>query len=268
MATMKLVTNNLITSGCTITVSSENALFLKANAYDKTQAVPWWATSKTAISYKVDATAAIAPDVAGIMNHNMVGTSVGGTFLCKIKAAAADPPAGGDWDSPDAEWAFTHNDPSMFKELSGSPSYRYWVFDIDDFDNSGYVRIGQLILGNVTTWSHRYLVPHGQGLRYIIKTLETSHGVLWPTKKALQKAYELPFSHFTDAQIRSDPEAFLAAIDGVDPFLFIPNSDEAYCWYMHCLAEGLAMAANNYVNNNAFSLEMLEQARGQFLIDS
>jgi len=94
--TLLYVTGNLITSTTLDSVTTEDTVYVKEYLYNQRPSLPFRFTTNTGNQIKVDMGAAKSVTNVSVINHNLEAPT-----LFKIKAAAADPPAGGDWDNPD-----------------------------------------------------------------------------------------------------------------------------------------------------------------------
>lgn len=255
------VKGNFANVNTLLSVTSEDAVYVKEWIYDRRQAKPFRFTAKSGNQILIDGGAGgISPTIAGIMNHNLAGTSGGGAFLCKIKGDDNNPPGGG-WDAPAYSRDIAWHTLNMFKLLDGAPTYRYWLLDIDDFDNplTG-CEIGEFILSTWAAFPSNYAPGSRNAAKYIQFDNETPFGQRWRAFAAKQKQFNVSFEGITNAQMVSEMEAMFDDLDGIHPFIFIPDSTEPDCWYVEC--PDILDIDRECKNVNNFSLELKEQTRG------
>ena len=92
----------------------------------------------------------------------------------------------------------------------------------------------------------------------------TPSGQRWLNKKGKFKRFLLDFLGVTDAKVLSEIQAFFEAIDGEDPFVFVPNDGAVYSWFVDCLSD-LEVERAWYDYNN-IQIELAEQGRGMTLL--
>lgn len=249
---------NLVDVNTLLSVTSEDTVYVKEWMYDRRQSKPFRFTAKSGNQILIDGGAGgISPTIAAIMGHNLAGT---GAFLCKIKADDSNPPGGG-WDAPTYERDITWHELNMFKLLDGAPTYQYWLLDIDDPDNElTGCNIGEFILGEWGTFSRGVEPGSRRTHRHLIFDNETEFGQRWKAFKATQDGFSISFPAFTDAKYQSEVQAFFDALEGVFPFVFIPDDEEDDCWYME--APDILEAERQFKDCQSFSLELIEQSRG------
>lgn len=211
---------NLITSAATITPSTEDSAYPKANLYDKQAARVFRGTSLTALTILVDFGAAIAANTIALINHNLTASAT-----LSLKAGAASPP-GGTVATP------LYRAHDLWKSFA-SVAYRYWLLTIAD-TNTEALEIGQLIIGARVTMPRARRIA--QGYRPATKRSnisgETYAGVLWNYHLFERKEFNPSF--------RVGSAAELAVLQGLDaatygnlyPFVWIPDVTGADCYYV------------------------------------
>jgi len=260
---IKYVTGNLITSGTLDSVSSEDAsgFYDKENIYNKIQALPLRFTSKSGEYVIIDLGSDTAVTFAGIMNHNLTT----GATVFKLKgylAATGKPADGSEAGDYDDDFTVTSGHSNSFLTLS--ETMRYWALLITDSGNSENPEIGEFVLGTHSSFTKNFVYPYREILRYLRGETVTPYGQRWLNQKAKVKRFTLDFLGITDANLLSEAESFFEAIDGDDPFIFIPNDAAAYSWYVNCLSD--LDADRIHYNYNNVSLELIEQGRGITLL--
>lgn len=261
---IKYVTTNLINSTTLDKASSEDVsgFYDKENIYNKIQSLPLRFTAKTSQYVIVDLGSDTLITFAGVFNHNLT-TDPPGAFTLKAFLQATGKPSdcsgGGDWSD---EFTVTAGHKNSF--LTFSKTYRYWALCISDAGNANNPEIGEFVLSNHASFTKNFVYPYREILVYLRGETITPYGQRWLNQKAKVKRFLLDFLGVTDANLLSEIQAFFEAIDGDDPFVFIPDDAAAYSWFVNCLSDLEAERA--WLNYNNFSLELVEQARGITLL--
>ena len=256
---MKYVTGNLITSVTMDSVSSEDpsGFYDKENIYAKIQALPLRFTSKSGEYVIIDLGSDLAVTFAGVMNHNLTT----GATVFKLKGyleATGKPADGSEAGDYDEDFTVTSGHKNSFLTLS--ETMRYWALLLTDSGNSANLEIGEFILRSHSSFTRNFIYPYKEILRYIRGETITPYGQRWLNQKAKIKRFILDFLGVTDAHLLSEIQAFFEAIEGDDPFIFIPDSSAAYSWYMDCVSD--LEADRIHYNYNNVRIELIEQARG------
>lgn len=260
---MKYVTGNLIDSDTLDSVSSEDAsgFYDKENLYNKIQALPLRFTSKSGEYVIIDLGLDLTPTFAGIYNHNL--TTSPGTFKLKGYLQATGKPVDGseaeDWDE---DFTVTSGHLNSYKTFSETA--RYLALLITDASNTAMPELGELVVGYHSSFTRNFVYPYQEILRYIRRENVTPYGQRWRNQKSKVKQFMLDFLGITDANLLSEIEAFFEALDGDDPFVFIPDDSAAYSWYVDCISDLDAERASYNYNN--VSVELVEQSRGFTLL--
>ena len=260
---MKYVTGNLITSATLDSVSSEDpsGFYDKENIYAKIQALPLRFTSKSGEYVIIDLGSDTAVTFAGIYNHNLTT----GATVFKLKgylAATGKPTDGSEAGDYDEDFTVTSGHKNSFLTLS--ETMRYWALLLTDAGNSANLEIGEFILRSHSSFTRNFVYPYKEILRYIRGETITPYGQRWLNQKAKIKRFIIDFLGVTDAHLLSEIQAFFEAIDGDDPFVFIPDDSAAYSWYMDCVSD--LEADRIHYNYNNVRIELIEQLRGQTLL--
>ena len=255
------VKGNFVNVNTLFSVTSEDAAYVKEWMYNRRQSKPFRFMAKSGNQILIgDGVTRISPTIAAIMNHNLAGTSGGGAFLWKIKGDDNNPPGGG-WDAPAYSRDITWHTLNMFKLLDGAPSYYYWLLDIDDFDNAlAGCNIGEFILSTWAAFPRNYAPGSRNAAEYIQFDNETPYKQRWRAFGAKRKTFNISFHGITNAQMVSEMEAMFDDLDGIHPFIFIPDSTEPDCWYVEC--PDILTVDRECKNINNFSLDLFEQTRG------
>lgn len=260
---MKYVTGNLITSSTVDSVSTEDAsgYYDKENIYNKIQGLPLRFTAKSSQYVIIDLGSDLTPTFAGIYNHNL--TTSPGTFKLKGYLQATGKPADGseseDWDE---DFTVTSGHLNSFKTFSETA--RYLALMITDASNTAMPELGEFVVGYHASFTRNFVYPYNEILRYIRGENVTPYGQRWRNQKAKVKQFTLDFLGVTDANLLSEIQAFFEALDGDDPFVFIPDDSAVYSWYVDCISD-LDADRSSYNYNNV-SVELIEQSRGLTLL--
>lgn len=260
---MKYVTGNLITSATLDSVSSEDpsGYYDKENIYNKIQGIPLRFTSKSGEYVIIDLGSDLALTFAGVYNHNL--TTGAAVFKLKGYLQATGKPATGaeaeDWDEDFTVTSGHKNSYNTFSETA-----RYLALLITDAGNSANPELGELIVKTHSSFTRNFVYPYREILRYIKGESVTPYGQRWLNQKAKIKRFIIDFLGVTDANLLSEIQAFFEAIDGDDPFVFIPDDSAVYSWYVNCLNDLEADRVHYNYNNVKMTLE--EQGRGLTLL--
>jgi hypothetical protein len=129
-------------SAATLTVSSEDANYPKANIKALPVAQTFRTTGDTAESVLMDFGAPVAINFFALINHNLTsaatitlkaGTTSGVTNFTQVITWAAE---------------------TTFKKLAGTETYRYWKLELADAANpDAYIEIGYLVLAVCTAFT-------------------------------------------------------------------------------------------------------------------
>ena len=260
---MKYVTGNLITSATVDSVSSEDAsgFYDKENIYAKIQALPLRFTGKSGQYVIIDLGSDLALTFAGVYKHNL--TTSPGVFKLKGYLEATGKPTDGseaeDWDEDFTVTSGHKNSYEIFAETA-----RYLALMITDASNTAMPEIGEFIVKTHSSFTRNFVYPYKEVLRYIRGETVTPYGQRWLNQKSKVKRFIIDFLGVTDANLLSEIQAFFEAIDGDDPFVFIPDDSAVYSWYVDCLSD--LEADRIHYNYNNVRIELMEQLRGLTLL--
>ena len=242
---------NLITASALVSVASEDSVFVKENLYNARQSKPYRTTAKTS-QYVVLNFGTDRPTILGILNHNLTNAAT-----IKLQANSSD-----SWGSPPYDQTITWRELNIY--FTFSQDYPYWRVTIDDSGNSAFPQIGELVLGTYSTFTKDFIYPYGESKHYQRTEQVTPYGQRWRTRKSILKSFNLDFGLITDSELSSEIETFFDAIDGIDPFIFVPDTTDYLAWYVYALND--FEARRIWLNNNSFNLQLEEQARGITLL--
>lgn len=250
--TIRYVLDNYINSDTLEGVSSEQTPFYgKEHMYNKDQGHPWRMTGKTSQWAKWNL-GSDRPTALCLMNHNLKS---GATI--KIQAHATDA-----WGAPTYDEVVTWHTRSIWMAISAD--LPWWRLTIEDAGNDNLPQIGEIILYTSGTFTMNFWWPYGYGTKYITGENITDYGMRRRRKKAKQKIFSLPFDGVTDTNLLGEVENFFDALDGVNPFVLIPDSTIDESWYGFCLNNFEARQA--FIDQNSFILNFEEQSRGATLL--
>lgn len=244
---LKYGISNLINLNTLLSVSTEDAIFLKENLYNQRPSKPFRFTQKTGNQIIIDLGSATAVSLVGVFNHNL--TASPGQF--KIKADSANPPAGG-WDSPaySADLAVTANFNDSWKKIA--QTYRYWCLDIDDASNGNNVEIGEFFLGVLTAFSSDvHLQPaRTDGPVFFMARQQTYYGQDWTAYLAEAERFVITIQNISDPSVVDEMAVFLRAVQqNAGRFIFIPDDTEPFAYYV--IVENLADYAIRLVHGSS-----------------
>lgn len=260
MGMIYVIGNNI--SGDTLdSVSTEDSVYPKENMYNLSQSMPWRLTTNSGnviIDLGVGFT---QPMCLGLMNHNLLGTSVANPFVFTISADNDAP----NWGAPD--WGpvtIPYRAQNIFYIIpSAQRNHRWWRVDWDDPDNSA-LEFGEVVLKTYSTFSMPFWWPYRESLNYIVDENVTHYGRRHRVKRAKKKGFKLDYDGVLDTNLTNEVEVFFEDLDGDNPFIFVPNEDETESWYVECLNN--LVAQRLFIDRNKFSLNLEEQSRGIVLL--
>lgn len=210
---------NLISSSVTITPSSEDATYPKANLYDRQAPNVFRSTSLTTLTILLDFGVAVRADTIALINHNLTASAT-----LSLKADGSNPPT-------TVIATPTRREHDLWKGFT-STSARYWKLEITD-TNTAVLEIGQLILGvRINFPRARRIGSYKPAIKRSNISGETYAGVLWN--------YHLYDRHEFNPSFRVGSATELAALATLDatvygnllPFLYIPSITGADCYYV------------------------------------
>ncbi len=261
---IKYVTGNLITSTTLDSVSTEDAsgFYNKANLYDKMQALPWRSTEKSDAYALIDLGSNVAVTFAGLFNHNLSTSATVVKLKGYLQATGkpSDPPNdAGDYDD---DFTITAGHQNCYLTLT--ETMRYWAIILTEAGNANNLEVGEFVLGTHSSFTKNFIYPYTEMLRYLRGETVTPAGQRWLNKKGKFKRFVLNFLGVTDAKLLSEIQAFFEALDGENPFVFIPNDAAVYSWFVDCLSD--LEAERSWYNYNNIEIELAEQGRGKTLL--
>jgi len=248
---MKYSLGNYIDSSTLSSVSSEGTIYPKENMYNKRQSMPWRMEEKS--GYAIFNFGTDRPTFFAIMNHNLVET---GDFSLTLKTGAAE----GAWGAPEAVAWHKQN---IWHPIDMTPN-KWWRIDVVNSDSLANLEFGEIIFYIAGTFTMNYWWPYKEGLEYVLEENITDYGHRHISKKAIKKTFSLDFEGVTDANLVSEVQAFFEGFDGKNPFVFMPDAEEADSWYVYCLNS--LKASRAFLDDNRFSMQLEEQSRGISLL--
>lgn len=244
---------NLISSGATITPSSEDSAYPKANLYDKQAARVFRSESQTSLTILIDFGAAITADSIALINHNLTAAAT-----LSLKADGSNPPTTGV-----ATPAYRAHD---LWEAFVSTTARYWLLTITD-SNSSDIEIGQLVIGL------RVAFPRGRRIAESYKPVrersvisgETYAGVLWNYYLFDRRKFNPTFRVGSAAELAVLSGLDAAVYGSLHPFVYIPDVAGADVFYVRKEQsfepqEIARIAGSELVHDYAMAL--VEESRG------
>ena len=249
MGVMRYIAGNLIDSTAVITASTEDATYLRAYLYNRRAGKPFKFTTVSG-DLVIDLGEAKAVTAIAIMGHNFTS---GATITLYGNATDA-------WGAPSKTETLTWRDKDLYKCFA-SGSYRYWKLVVSDGGNSSNLKIGELILGTHTELSQNYNWGRSDTDEYINLVDLTEYQQAWVYELTEQKKFTLGF--FVDDTTRAEIITWHTAVKGkLYPFVFIPDSAEADCYYMR-LGNKLERSLQ-FTNQNIFrTVQLIEEPEGK-----
>lgn len=211
--------SNIISESAELTPSTENTSYPAENIFDTIAAQVFRSESKTTLTLLIDLGAAVQADTIALVNHNL--TAVG---TATLKAGNTNPPTS-------VVATFTYRALDMWKAFTLQAA-RYWLLTITD-SNPDYLQIGQILLGVRTA------LPVGRRMggykparmRGLI-TEETIAGVVYSYLLYERMSFNPLFRVKTADELAILSALDAAAFGNVKPWLWIPDSTGADCFYV------------------------------------
>ena len=263
--TFRYSTTNLITAARILSVTSEDSLYVKENLVNDRPSFPFRFTANTGNQVLIDLGSALPVTLAAVFNHNLLAPT-----KFKVKAAAANPPGGGDWDSPD----FSADMP-MVTDLNNSylilnETYRYWLYDIDDATNPKSNEIGELVLATHSSFGSSFrVIAESDGSIVRVTANITDYGQPHHTKLSVQKKWNLDIFKITAKGSLDALETFIVNLGGAAG-RFIMIEDDNYEQSYYVFLEGSEFMAGQNFNpredRRTWSLPIMEFPRGIVLL--
>jgi len=237
------VLTNLINIDTLDSVTSEDTTYVKEYLYNIRPSLPFRFTAKTGNQVKVDLGGATQVTFVGCFNHNLLAPT-----QFKIKAAAADPPGGGNWDLPDYEASLSVAANFNNSFLKINKTYQFWVLDTDDGTSPKNTEIGELVLGQHQSFaSSVHLQPRrADGPIFYMDKDRTHYGQPHTAYHAEAEGFSLAFMNINDPSVVDEIHVFLKQVQQAGgSFIIIPDDVKPFCYYVSI--ENLEGYANRLV---------------------
>ena len=254
---IRYVLGNYVNSGSILSIGGgedPSGDYDKENIFDEDQSLPWRMTAKSGnilLDFGTN-----RPDIVCILMHNFTS---GATI--RLASDPANPPGGGGgWGggNEDHKQVLTWNKQNIWYAFTWNQQYLY--LSIADAGNTHNLEIGELVFHTAGSLTKTYKYPFLDGLRRNIGENVSHYGRRHRDRKSKQKIVTLDFSAVTDANLVGEVADFFEALDAENPFVFIREHTEPYCWYGYVLND--EEASREFDDMNSFSIEFEEQARG------
>lgn len=252
---------NYITLATLDSVSTEDALYVKENLYNKRPSLPFRFTAKAAQSIVIDAGGNISPTILSLLNHNLL---VGATI--KIEADN-DPP---NWGAPPYTQALTWREENLYYKITGQ-TYRWWRIYVDDPGNPVFPQIGEAILHVHSSFTTAHIKAQSEGDVFYTATQETFMGQDWDAELARKALISLQIrkEETHGDSVLEEIRAFLRSLSGsAGRFLIVPDDTTPECYYVK--ASGSEFRADRIFHNvkdiRDWSLDLAEISQGINLI--
>ena len=232
---------NYITVATLDSVSTEDAVFVKENLYNKRPSFPFRFTAKSDQSIVIDAGANITPTILALINHNLL---VGATI--KIEADN-DPP---NWAAPPYSQALTWREENLYYKITGNQTYRWWRIFVTDAANPVLPQIGEAILHVFSSFTTAHIQAQSEGDVFYTATQETFMGQDWDAELARKALLSLKIrkEETHGDSVQEEIRAFLRSLAGsAGRFLIVPDDTTPECYYVK--ASGSEFKADRIFHN-------------------
>ncbi len=259
--TFRYSATNLITAARILSVTSEDPTYLKENLVNQRPSYPFRFTANTGNQILIDLGSALPVTLAGVFNHNLLAPT-----KFKVKAAAANPPGGGNWDAPD----FTANMPFLTglnnSYLMLEQTYRYWLFDFDDATNPFSNEIGELVLTTHSNFGPGFrVIAESDGIITRVTANITDYGQPHHTKLSVQKKWNLDIFKTSVKGSFDAIETFITDLGGsAGRFIMIEDDRFDQCYYVFLEGSEFTGVQEffNQEDRRTWSLPIMEFPRG------
>lgn len=253
-------TGNKITIATLDSVSTEDAIFVKENLYNKRPSFPFRFTAKIDQTIIIDLGAAELATLLGLFNHTLTS---GATIRLK---ADTDPPnwAAPSYDSGAITWRAEH----LFFKLS--QIYRWWQICISDAGNSSNPQIGEAILATYSLFTTGYIRSQSEGDEFFVGSQETYMGQDWDVFFARKANLDLGIRKVSVAgdSVTEEIRALLRSLEGsAGRLVIIPDDTYGEVYYMK--VKGKSHISERVFGNpndiRDWSLSFVEMSQGLVL---
>jgi hypothetical protein len=210
---------SLMAPATIVTPSTEDAAYPKTNLYDRIAAKVFRCTSPTSLTILLDFGAPITANSIALVNHNLTSSAT-----LSLKADAGNPPS-----TVVATPAYREND--IWKSFESTSAW-YWLLEITD-SNLANIQIGQLLLGA------RVALPRARRIGDSYRSTTRNTGIQSETYGGVKWNYHLydrkefnPSFRVVGAELDTLGTLHQSAYGDVRPFLYIPDSSLADCYYV------------------------------------
>jgi hypothetical protein len=216
---------NYINASTINAVSTEDAIFVKENLYNKRPSLPFRFTAKSSQYVELDMGSDITPTILSLINHNLLSSAT-----IKIEADN-DPP---NWGSPSYSQSVTWREENLYFKISGQ-TFRWWRIFVTDASNPVYPQLGEAILHVFSSFSGASIQAQSEGDVFYTATQETFMGQDWDAELARKALLTL---RIRKAETHGDSaleeiRAFLRSLSGsAGRFLVIPDDTTPECYYV------------------------------------
>ena len=218
-------TGNLIDINTLNAVSTEDAIYLKENLYNKRPSFPFRFTQKTDQTITIDLADPALVTLLGLFNHNL--SSVAMITL----SADTDPP---DWNAPAyGATPVTWREEHLYLKLS--ETYRWWQIKITDAANPLSLQIGEAVLATHEAFTEGHIITQDEGDEYFIGSQETYMGQDWDVFQARKANLTLNVRKVSTAgdSVVEQIRALMRTLEGsAGRFVIIPDDANAEVYYM------------------------------------
>jgi len=217
-------TGNLVTASTIDSVSTEDAIFVKENLYNKRPSFPFRFTSKTDQYIVLDMGGNENATILSLINHNLQS---GATIRLE---ADNNPP---NWGAPPYSQAVAWREENLYMKLD--QTYRWYRIFASDPTNPLALQIGELILHVYSSFTTALIQAQSEGDVFYTATQETFMGQDWDAELARKALLTLRIRKVENHgdSIQEEIRAFLRSLSGsAGRFLVVPDDTTSECYYV------------------------------------
>jgi hypothetical protein len=211
--------DNLL-DGAAITVTSENALYPKANLYDSRPSRPFKFNAAAADdSVTIDLGSATDVDFCSIHGHNIDS----GITAIQLRSSTDNFSA-----SDDLEATMTKATPTFYEKLSAASNRRYWRVKFVGTNTAAAIELGEVVLGEVTAFTRNQ--REGFDIQYrrrqIRNTTRAGELHVYSITDYEERIVQLQYKPNSAAAFEQVRDSIYQATDGGEtPLVFVPDGD-------------------------------------------
>jgi hypothetical protein len=205
--------------GSTITASTEDASYPKANLTIMPISKRFKFTGKTSENLQIDLLAAYSITFIALVNHNL---SSGATVT--ITSGSSPNPSGNSQ-------TMTYRAGDMFK-LFAAQNYRYWkIVFADSGSSESVIALGYVMVGISTTLGFNFAYDWQIADEYFNINVGSAYGAPHLAELYGRTRLVLPFRNLSSTNAGAIRTLFQAVKMDITPLILVPDADQSDCYF-------------------------------------